>query len=451
MVGMRFHLLTRVLTLVLMGIVPAQAAAQTPPVAAESAPVAQGPAEPAGDRLRVYLDCFDCFPQFLRDEIDFVDFVRQPQDADVHLLSSGRQTGGGGREVILRFVGRGRFEGHDHDLRAVTLVGDSENTRREVVLRTVLVGLLDYTAHDGIPQGLNLSVSTESAERQDGPTDDPWNLWVFEVGGNASFNQDERSSERNMRFNASADRVSEAWKINLGGGLTHNVEEFKLEDEDDDDPLEVTRRNRNFNWFVAKSYGPHFSVGVSGNFSSSTFNNNKFSARVSPTIEYSVFPYEDYATRQLRLGYEIGLVRARYDELTIFDKLEETIGQHQASITLDQRQPWGSLEAGFEFSQYLHDLSLYRIEVDGELSFRIARGLEIELDGSASRIRDQISLPGRGATPEEILLRLRQLQSGYDVRFSVGLSYSFGSIFNNVVNPRFGGGGGGFGGGRGGF
>jgi hypothetical protein len=38
-------------------------------------------------RVRVYLDCFDCFPQFLRDEISFVDFVRQAQDADVHLLS----------------------------------------------------------------------------------------------------------------------------------------------------------------------------------------------------------------------------------------------------------------------------------------------------------------------------------------------------------------------------
>jgi hypothetical protein len=25
-----------------------------------------------------------------------------------------------------------------------------------------------------------------------------------------------------------------------------------------------------------------------------------------------------------------------------------------------------------------------------------------------------------------------------------GMTYSFGSIFNNVVNPRFGGGGGGF-------
>ena len=36
-----------------------------------------------------------------------------------------------------------------------------------------------------------------------------------------------------------------------------------------------------------------------------------------------------------------------------------------------------------------------------------------------------------------MLLQLRELQSGYEVSFSVGVSYSFGSLFNNVVNPRF--------------
>ena len=57
---------------------------------------------------------------------------------------------------------------------------------------------------------------------------------------------------------------------------------------------------------------------------------------------------------------------------------------------------------------------------------------------NASRIRDQLSLPARGATPEEVLLRLRQLQSGYEYGVSFSLTYTFGSIFSSVVNPRFG-------------
>jgi hypothetical protein len=91
-----------------------------------------------------------------------------------------------------------------------------------------------------------------------------------------------------------------------------------------------------------------------------------------------------------------------------------------------------------EFSQYLHDLSKYRLETNGEVSLRIARGLSVSAELRASRIRDQISLPRRGATPEEILLRLRQLQSGYEYDFGIGVTYTFGSIFSAIVNPRFG-------------
>jgi hypothetical protein len=165
----------------------------------------------------------------------------------------------------------------------------------------------------------------------------------------------------------------------------------------------------------------------------------RFSGRLAPAIEFSVFPYTDYATRNLRFQYSIGAERARYNEITLFDKLEETLGQHELKGTFEQEQPWGSVEVRSQFSQYLHDMGKYRIEVDGELSVRLARGLSLNLDGSASRIRDQISLPRRDATPEEVLLRLRELQSGYELSFSIGLTYSFGSIFNNIVNPRFGG------------
>jgi hypothetical protein len=385
------------------------------------------------------LDCpggpSTCFPEFLREQIEFVDFVRQPQDAEVHLLSTGQETGGGGRELVLRFVGRERFEGHDHDLRALTGAGDTENTRREVVLRTVLIGLLDYVAHDGIPAGVNLSVSTEGMQRDEVEVDDPWNLWVFSARVSAAFDADERSRERQWQSNFSADRVTENWKISFGGRTDQRVERFDL---DGDDPFEVTRNSRNFDAFAAKSFGPHWSVGSRSRVATSTFGNNKFSANLAPAIEFSVFPYEQYATRELRLEYNVGPEYAEYNEVTIFGKLEETLWQHELSVVLDQRQPWGSLRAGFDFSQYLHDVSKYRVEGDGNVNLRITRGLSLSLSGSASRIRNQLSLPLRDATDEEVLLRIRQLQSGYEITFNFGITYSFGSLFNNIVNPRFG-------------
>jgi hypothetical protein len=92
-------------------------------------------------------------------------------------------------------------------------------------------------------------------------------------------------------------------------------------------------------------------------------------------------------------------------------------------------------------SNFFHDFSKNRFELQAELEFRVWRGLSFEIDGSYARIRDQISLSAEGASYEEILLRQRQLATGYDYSFSVGFNFSFGSTRSNVVNPRFGTGG----------
>jgi hypothetical protein len=258
---------------------------------------------------------------------------------------------------------------------------------------------------------------------------------VFNVRTGASLDSEESNRELQWDLNLSADRVTEDWKIGFGASLDERRETFDL---DEDDPFEVKRTDRSAEWFVARGLGPHWSVGVDGEVESSTFGNTRFSAQTAPAVEFSVFPYRDYATRQFVFQYSVGIQHAKYTEVTLFDKLEETRPRHELSANLDQRQPWGSLEAGIEWSQYLHDATKYRLEVDAELSLRIIRGLSFNIEGNASRIHDQLSLPRRSATSEEVLLRLRELQSDYEVSFSASVSYSFGSLFNNVVNPRFG-------------
>jgi hypothetical protein len=407
---------------------PVASAGQTPPVDA-SAPVT------SADRVRVFLDCQDCFQDYLRDEIDWVDFVRQAADADVHLLSRTSETGGGGREVVLRFVGRSRFEGHDHDLRAITQASDTENVRREVILRTAIAGLIDYVAHDGIPPGVNLTVETTGQMAPAVRQTDRWNLWVFSVQAQGGLNLEETNRRRNWELDFNADRVTRAWKISVGAERGRRAERFNV---GSDDEFEAVRRNSNVQGFVAKSLGRHWSFGLDGSATTSSFGNTRLALRSAPAFEFSVFPYEEYATRQFRIQYDIGIERAKYNEVTVYGRLEETHGRHELSAVFDQRQPWGSLRVNAEVSQYLHDRRLYRLEGGGNLSWRIARGLSLDFRMSASRVRDQISLPGRGATPEEVLLRLRQLRSGYEINASYGLRYTFGSLFNNVVNPRFG-------------
>jgi len=58
--------------------------------------------------------------------------------------------------------------------------------------------------------------------------------------------------------------------------------------------------------------------------------------------------------------------------------------------------------------------------------------------GGGSRIHDQLGLPKRGATEEEVLLHRREIATQYSFHAGFGLNYTFGSIYSNVVNPRFG-------------
>ena len=138
------------------------------------------------------------------------------------------------------------------------------------------------------------------------------------------------------------------------------------------------------------------------------------------------------------MQYSIGPTSVRYYEETIFGQTQETLLQHELSGAFDRTERWGSLQTSIEWSQYLHDPELSRLEADGEVSWRVARGFSVTAEVSSSRIRDQISLPRRGATPEEILLELRELQSGYEYQVSLGVTYTFGSIYSSIVNPRFG-------------
>jgi hypothetical protein len=389
----------------------------------------------AGAPLRVFLDCNECFAEYLRTEIRWVDFVRQREEADVHLLSSGRETGGGGREVVLRFVGLGRFQGVDHELRSVSVTADTEDTRRRGVLRAVAVGLLGYLAREGLPPDVNVSVRAETPDAVAQTTSDPWNFWVFSLRTSASIDAEESNRQWNWDLGASADRVTTQWIISLGTRFEHETERFTLDEEEQ---LEVTRREQRIDGFVAKALGEHWSAGIRGGVTSSTFGNTKIRVETGPTVEFNFFPYSEYASHQLRLEYAIGPQHSTYNEITLFGETSETRPLHVAAITLDQRQPWGTLQARTEWRQYLHDLSKYRLELEGDVSLRLARGLSLNVEGSASRVRDQLSLPRRDASPEEVLLRLRELQSGYEVSFDIGLTYSFGSIFNNIVNPRFG-------------
>ena len=158
-------------------------------------------------------------------------------------------------------------------------------------------------------------------------------------------------------------------------------------------------------------------------------------------MEYDVFPYSESTKRQLRILYRIGFTRVRYNEETIYFKTVESLLQESLVCAYEVVRPWGRASVELEGSHFFHDSKFNRLELDAELEFRIWRGLSFQIDGSYARIRDQLALSAEGASYEDILLRQKQLATGYNYSFSIGLNFSFGSTRSNVVNPRFGNGG----------
>jgi hypothetical protein len=62
----------------------------------------------------------------------------------------------------------------------------------------------------------------------------------------------------------------------------------------------------------------------------------------------------------------------------------------------------------------------------------------INLEGQASFVRDQINLRQRPITDRELLLWTALQKTSYIFEFQLGFSYTFGSVHNTIVNPRFG-------------
>jgi hypothetical protein len=160
-----------------------------------------------------------------------------------------------------------------------------------------------------------------------------------------------------------------------------------------------------------------------------------------PSVEYNVYPYSRSTHRQLRILYGIGNSFNMYIDTTIFDKIEENLWKHQLQLAYQVQEKWGSVNVSLEGSNYFHDFSLNRLQLSGYISVRILKGLSLRIWGGAARINDQLSLVKGELTEADILLKLQELETSYSIDGQVGVTYTFGSIYNNIVNPRFGNGG----------
>jgi hypothetical protein len=399
--------------------------------------------QPKREMVRVFLDCNYCDEDYLRKEVTFIDYVRNREDSDVHVLVSIQETGGGGMQWTLKFIGLGPFQGSDQTLTYNSSSTATSDERRAGFAEVFKVGLVRYAATTPIADRLRVTFKkAEGADAAGAKKKDPWNYWVFRVGFNGDVNGEESSKGRSIRGSFNANRTTDAWRMSFNTSANYRDSEFKLEEEDGaQTKILSVNRNMDASGTVVKSLTQHWSLGFLGNANSQTFRNFIVKTRFASGVEYNLFPYSESTRRMLTFQYTVGHDYLRYREVTVFDKLREQLLDHRAEVGLSMRQPWGSANANMSFTQYLTNPSKYSLGTFGFADIRIFKGFSVNFFGEYSRTRDQIYLPRGTASTEEVLLRQRQLFTGYQYFFNFGISYSFGSIFNNIVNPRFGGSG----------
>lgn len=392
---------------------------------------AQQTGPPASEAPRVYLDCPPCDSGYIRREIDFINYVRDRQEAQVHVLVTHERTGSGGQSYTLNFIGLQNFRGQDHRLTYTTQPSDTQDEERSGLVRILKLGLVPYLLQTPLADRISLAVDDAGAAPQQ-PAADPWNGWVFEAYADGYADVEASQKSLHIRYGFYADRVTEQWRIRLRPYFNYNLESF----ESDGQIITSESRRDGFDSYVVRSLGPHWSAGLFADAITTTFDNIDLRLRASPAVEYSVFPYREASRRELTFAYRFGASHVAYMDTTIFGKISEALLYQALDANFEVRQPWGSIDVGAEGSHFLHDASKYRLEFDGGVSLRLVRGLALRLGAEVELIHDQLNLPRGDASLEEILLRQRQLATTYEVSASIGFSYTFGSIYNNVVNTR---------------
>ncbi len=379
---------------------------------------------------KIFLDCNSCDMQHIKNEISFVNYVRNSKVADIHILISQQRAGNGGSEYTFMFLGQQNFEGKNDTLKFVSLPDNTSSEIRDKQIKFLKMGLIQYVSHTKLIDLIDINYE-KSQEPE--VVVDKWNNWVFSANSSGWFRGESSYTNINVWSRIEANKVTEEWKIEFDLSNSFSEAKYIFPDET------ISSINRSYSGgaIVVKSFGEHWSAGITSNAGSSTFSNLDFYINSFPTVEYNIFPYSKSTIKQLTFRLSTGYKYSDYTDTTIYNKTSDLLPQSRLAIAYRINQKWGYINSTITGTTYLHDLTKNNLNLSTSFNIRIIKGLSVRLSGGGSLIHDQLNLKKDGASYEDALLRQQQLATAYSFWSSVGLSYTFGSVYNNIVNPRF--------------
>ena len=383
----------------------------------------------------VFMECkMNCHTRYVKENITFVNYVRDQQVADIFILATSQRAAAGTREVQLIFQGSNRYEGMADTIVFYLQANVSDAVDRELLVYNLKKGLLPFLLESNLVDDIDYNVVIDEEELVRTEVPDPWNFWSFNVGADGGIDGEERQSEIDLSSRFSASQITEKSKFTLFTRYSYSLEKFKLTDGE-----EVESKITRFFIFTeyVKSISNHWSIGFRANAGSSSFGNTDVEGYFSPAIEYNIYPYSSAQTRRFSFLYSVGPKFNDYTSTTIFDKDQETLIRQELRMDFDQTQKWGEMSISGRFRQFLHDLNLFSAQINPNIELNIVKGLRLDFGGYIEYVGDRINIAKSDISDQDILLQIKQLDTSYSFFTYIGFNYRFGSQQNNIVNPRF--------------
>jgi hypothetical protein len=195
--------------------------------------------------LRVFLDCDDrtCDSDHFRREVEFISYVRDRMDAQLHVLVTSQATGAGGEEYSFFFIGLRDWEGAQDTLRYVSRPDETDDETRSGLVQTFKLGLVRYVAPTPVGRQLGITYGGRREEAAVGPPDDPWDLWVFRISVGGEIEGESQEDSKSFDGSITASRTTEGARNGLrvlgGSGIQLHL---RLRLQQRGEPPDVHRR-----------------------------------------------------------------------------------------------------------------------------------------------------------------------------------------------------------------
>jgi hypothetical protein len=381
----------------------------------------------------LFINCSkECYQDFLRTELSYFDFVRDRFEADIQILIIEQEQSNGGKQFTLQFKGTNDWQKINDTLIINIKQAATPDDVRVKIAQSISLFLMRIVPIKYIPDNAIVQFPKREINQIDS-IKDKWNFWVFAPGVEGWAEGGTSNRWAGLKSDITIRRINSKSKFIAKPYYNYFSSFIKL----DSTRLTGQAIDYGINLLHAKSINQHWSAGAILQYGYNSFLNISNTIKAAPVIEYNIFPFSINTNKQVRVAYQLGVNSFSYFDTTIYNKLNEVRPYHRITLNIEYNRPWGSIMAGVYHNAYLDNYNQNRTGFNALFALRLFEGFALTFEGQGFYMNDQISLLKNSLSDEAYYLGSQQLPANFNYEINFGIRFTFGSIYNNIVNPRF--------------